>query len=136
MSSIAGMSKQYNRVSDEFCQAQKKALGDNDSFTKHGGFRQVGPTLAKGDVVVLSLWDDHDVNVLWLDSVYPTYSNKPGSDRGAWRPQAVSQLMSSARMLTRRSSIPASVSVPSILPTSESELKLSHGDCIGSGLRV
>nr|BAF57376.1 putative glycosyl hydrolase family7 [uncultured symbiotic protist of Neotermes koshunensis] len=82
MSNIAGMSKQYNSVSDDFCQAQKKAFGDNDSFTKHGGFRQLGATLGKGHVLVLSLWDDHDVNMLWLDSVYPTNSNKPGSDRG------------------------------------------------------
>jgi cellulose 1,4-beta-cellobiosidase len=82
MSNIAGMSKQYNSVSDDFCQAQKKAFGDNDSFTKHGGFKQLGATLGKGHVLVLSLWDDHDVNMLWLDSVYPTNSNKPGSDRG------------------------------------------------------
>nr|BAF57377.1 putative glycosyl hydrolase family7 [uncultured symbiotic protist of Neotermes koshunensis] len=82
MTNIAAMSKQYNSVSDEFCQAQKKAFGDNDSFTKHGGFRQLGATLSKGHVLVLSLWDDHDVNMLWLDSVYPTNSNKPGADRG------------------------------------------------------
>jgi cellulose 1,4-beta-cellobiosidase len=48
------------------------AFGDNQSFTKHGGFRQLKQALGKGMVLVLSLWDDHDVNMLWLDSVYPT----------------------------------------------------------------
>jgi cellulose 1,4-beta-cellobiosidase len=48
------------------------AFGDNDSFTKHGGFRQLEQAIGKGMVLVLSLWDDHDANMLWLDSVYPT----------------------------------------------------------------
>ena len=25
----------------------------------------------RGHVLVMSLWDDHDVNMLWLDSDYP-----------------------------------------------------------------
>jgi cellulose 1,4-beta-cellobiosidase len=29
-----------------------------------------------------TLWDDHDVNMLWLESVYPTSSDKRGADRG------------------------------------------------------
>jgi cellulose 1,4-beta-cellobiosidase len=76
------MSKQYNSISDEFCQAQKKAFGDNDNFSKHGGFRKPGATLAKGHVLILDLWPDYDVNMLWLDSVTRTNSNKPGLDRG------------------------------------------------------
>nr|BAF57418.1 putative glycosyl hydrolase family7 [uncultured symbiotic protist of Mastotermes darwiniensis]BAF57428.1 putative glycosyl hydrolase family7 [uncultured symbiotic protist of Mastotermes darwiniensis] len=80
-SNIEGMDK-FNSVSDKFCTAQKKAFGDTDSFTKHGGFKQLGSALAKGMVLVLSLWDDHTVNMLWLDSVYPTNSKKAGSDRG------------------------------------------------------
>jgi cellulose 1,4-beta-cellobiosidase len=30
----------------------------------------------------MSLWDDHSVNMLWLDSTYPTDSTKPGAARG------------------------------------------------------
>nr|BAF57425.1 putative glycosyl hydrolase family7 [uncultured symbiotic protist of Mastotermes darwiniensis] len=78
---IEGMDK-FNSISDKFCTAQKKAFGDNDSFTKHGGFSKLGQSFTKGQVLVLSLWDDHTVNMLWLDSVYPTNSKKLGSDRG------------------------------------------------------
>jgi cellulose 1,4-beta-cellobiosidase len=71
-------------VSDEFCVAQKKAFNANDSLTEHGGFRQGRATFNKGHVLVLSLWDDHDVNMLGRDSVDATNSNKAGSDRGPW----------------------------------------------------
>lgn len=30
----------------------------------------------------MSLWDDHDANMLWLDSNYPTDSKDPGTYRG------------------------------------------------------
>jgi len=35
-------------------------------------------------VLVLSLWDDHDVHMLWLDSDYPTSGSPttPGISRG------------------------------------------------------
>merc|ERR1712139_228071 len=37
-----------------------------------------------GMVLVLSLWDDHDANMLWLDSDYPTDQDPstPGVSRG------------------------------------------------------
>lgn len=44
----------------------------------------VGKGLAKGMVLVMSLWDDHYANMLWLDSSYPTdaSTSKPGVARG------------------------------------------------------
>ena len=30
----------------------------------------------------MSLWDDYDVSMLWLDSTYPTNSTGPGAKRG------------------------------------------------------
>mmetsp|Transcript_25065 Transcript_25065/g.50389 ORF Transcript_25065/g.50389 Transcript_25065/m.50389 type:complete len:198 (-) Transcript_25065:237-830(-) len=30
----------------------------------------------------MSIWDDHDVNMLWLDSTYPTDGSQKGSHRG------------------------------------------------------
>jgi cellulose 1,4-beta-cellobiosidase len=35
-------------------------------------------------VLVLSIWDDYDVNMLWLDSDYPTTASAsaPGVNRG------------------------------------------------------
>merc|ERR1712107_87437 len=49
-----------------------------------GGLRQMGEALDRGMVLVLSLWDDSDVSMLWLDSAYPTDQppRKPGVLRG------------------------------------------------------
>ena len=40
--------------------------------------------MKNGMVLVMSLWDDHDANMLWLDSDYPLDAdpNKPGINRG------------------------------------------------------
>lgn len=40
--------------------------------------------MAKGMVLVMSLWDDHYANMLWLDSSYPTdkSTSTPGVARG------------------------------------------------------
>jgi cellulose 1,4-beta-cellobiosidase len=32
--------------------------------------------------LVMSVWDDHYANMLWLDSTYPTTATTPGSERG------------------------------------------------------
>jgi cellulose 1,4-beta-cellobiosidase len=61
---LDSLTKHYNSVSDEFCISQKKAFGDNNSFAKDSGFRQLRATLNKGQVLVLSLLDDHNVNML------------------------------------------------------------------------
>jgi cellulose 1,4-beta-cellobiosidase len=76
------LTKLGNSVSDEFCVAQRKAFGENDSFAEDSGFPQLGATLNKGHALALSLWDDRDVNMLWLEFVCPTNSSKAGSDRG------------------------------------------------------
>jgi len=45
----------------------------------------MGESLDRGQVLALSLWDDVEVNMLWLDSAYPLDkpSNDPGVLRGA-----------------------------------------------------
>lgn len=44
----------------------------------------MGKGMAMGMVLVMSLWDDHYANMLWLDSSYPTDADpeKPGIARG------------------------------------------------------
>jgi cellulose 1,4-beta-cellobiosidase len=44
----------------------------------------MGQGMAKGMVLVMSLWDDHYANMLWLDSSYPTDKDpsSPGIARG------------------------------------------------------
>jgi cellulose 1,4-beta-cellobiosidase len=74
-----------NSVTDSFCSAQKSAFGDTDVFTQHGGMAGMGAGLADGMVLVMSLWDDHASNMLWLDSTFPTTasSTTPGAARGS-----------------------------------------------------
>ncbi|KAJ4342704.1 Esterase/lipase/thioesterase [Didymella glomerata] len=73
-----------NSITDSFCKNQKTAFGDNNSFATLGGLNGMGASLARGHVLVMSLWDDHAVNMLWLDSSYPTTADpsKPGVARG------------------------------------------------------
>lgn len=99
VSDIPGVSG--NSLSDSFCTAQKTAFGDTNTFASHGGMAAMGDAWAKGMVLVvcvdtcslhnnmlttsqMSLWDDYAVNMLWLDSDYPTTANpsKPGVARG------------------------------------------------------
>jgi cellulose 1,4-beta-cellobiosidase len=51
-------------------------------FKEHGGMKSMGAAMARGMVLVMSLWDDHYANMLWLDSTYPTDSTSPGAARG------------------------------------------------------
>merc|ERR1719473_2270018 len=43
----------------------------------------VDKALEAGVVLVMSLWDDHEANMLWLDSTYPKDATTPGSVRGS-----------------------------------------------------
>lgn len=73
-----------NSITTDFCTAQKTVFGDNNSFQKKGGLKAMGDALGRGMVLVLSVWDDHAVNMLWLDSTYPTDKDPstPGVGRG------------------------------------------------------
>ncbi|KAF2631243.1 glycoside hydrolase family 7 protein [Macroventuria anomochaeta] len=81
-SAISGVTG--NSITDSFCKAQKSAFGDTSSFANLGGLNAMAASLARGHVLVMSLWDDHAVNMLWLDSSYPTTADpsKPGIARG------------------------------------------------------
>ncbi|KAF8904034.1 glycosyl hydrolase family 7-domain-containing protein [Mucidula mucida] len=74
----------YNSVTDSYCNAQKSLFGDTNSFEQRGGLNKMGQALQNGMALVLSLWDDHAVNMLWLDSNYPTDADasQPGIARG------------------------------------------------------
>ncbi|KAF8603422.1 cellobiohydrolase I-II [Ceratobasidium sp. AG-I] len=80
---ISGMSA-YDSVTDAFCTAQKTAFSDTNNFSKMGGLTQMGKAFDSGMVLVLSIWDDHAANMLWLDSNYPTDrpATQPGVARG------------------------------------------------------
>jgi len=81
---FSGMSP-YNSITDQFCKDQKTLFGDRDDFEAKGGMKGVGDSFEQGMVLVMSLWDDHAVYMLWLDSDYPTTADptKPGIARGS-----------------------------------------------------
>ncbi|KAG5651304.1 hypothetical protein H0H81_009129 [Sphagnurus paluster] len=80
---IPGMAT-YDSITTAFCNAQKTAFGDRNSFNEKGGMANMSKAAANGMVLVLSIWDDHTANMLWLDSSYPTNGDpsKPGIKRG------------------------------------------------------
>jgi cellulose 1,4-beta-cellobiosidase len=81
-SNISGVSG--NSITSDFCDAQKEAFGDNTGFQTKGGLKAMGEALDAGVVLVMSVWDDHHSNMLWLDSTYPTDADPdtPGAARG------------------------------------------------------
>jgi len=68
-STIAGVTG--NSISDSFCAAQKTAFGDTNTFASKGGLAGMSSASAAGMVLVMSLWDDHAADMLWLDAPYP-----------------------------------------------------------------
>jgi len=81
---IAGISPAVNSITETYCDQQKAAFGDTTSFENHGGLTTMGQSFARGAVLVLSIWDDYAVNMLWLDAPYPTDADpsSPGVSRG------------------------------------------------------
>ncbi|KAJ7095619.1 cellobiohydrolaseI [Mycena epipterygia] len=81
---IAGISPAVNSITDKFCNQQKTAFGDTNTFESRGGLAAMGKALAKGMVLALSIWDDHAAGMYWLDSTYPTNgsASSPGVVRG------------------------------------------------------
>ena len=74
----------YDSLSDKFCDEAKKYMNDPNDFKTKGGMQEHGRALARGVVLVMSLWDDHEAHMLWLDSNYPLDrpANQPGVARG------------------------------------------------------
>ena len=61
-SNVAGVSG--NAINDDFCKNQKSVFGDNNHFARTGGMKAMGDAFAKGMVLVMSLWDDYEVNMV------------------------------------------------------------------------
>ena len=77
--------QQWDSVNQPMCDEQKKIFGDPDDHTEKGGMKAMGESMDRGHVLVMSLWDDHDVNMLWLDSDFPVGASPsdPGVSRGS-----------------------------------------------------
>merc|ERR1719203_1245788 len=71
-------------ITDAFCDAKKDLFGDVKDYQEHGGMKGMGESLDRGHAMIFSLWDDVEVNMLWLDSSYPLDrpTTEPGIKRG------------------------------------------------------
>jgi len=76
--------KTYDSITDPYCAEVKAIFGDKNDHSSKGGLKKLGEALGRGVVLVMSLWDDHEAHMLWLDSNYPTDADptKPGIARG------------------------------------------------------
>jgi len=80
----AGCIGQGNSLSDDLCKSQNELFGDYNHFEHHGAHKVMGESLRRGHVLAISLWDDVDVSMMWLDSWFPRDKDKntPGISRG------------------------------------------------------
>merc|ERR1712006_69041 len=74
--------KHHDTISDEFCADWVADTKDGTNFLEIGGMGSVDKALENGVVLVMSLWDDHEANMLWLDSTYPVDGKAVGDKRG------------------------------------------------------
>eukprot|EP00727_Mastigamoeba_balamuthi_P007849 m51a1_g3685 putative glycoside hydrolase (534) ;mRNA; f:332177-334259 len=133
----------YNSVTDAMCRAQKSVFGDRDDFAAKGGLKAHGEMLRRGMVLVLSLWDDHDVNMLWLDSNSPAGADasKPGVARGSCptssgKPNEVENAHPNAQVVfsnirfgplgSTTPGVPKSGDVPTPVPAHSSSARPAH----------
>jgi len=84
VANVPGM-QAWDSVNQPMCDEQKKIFGDPDDHTEKGGMKTMGESMDRGHVLVMSLWDDHDSSMLWLDSNFPAGANPsdPGVSRGS-----------------------------------------------------
>ncbi|KAG8731069.1 hypothetical protein FRC10_002061 [Ceratobasidium sp. 414] len=71
----------YDSITEAFCSPE-------DRFRRYqhkGGLAQMSKAFDQGMVLVMSVWDDHAANMLWLDSDYPMTASgsSPGVHRGS-----------------------------------------------------
>jgi len=80
---ILGDEFQGNSITDAFCDKQKDVFEDDNDFQKKGGLKTLSEALDRGMVLVMSLWDDTQTHMLWLDSAMGSGGlQKPGVLRG------------------------------------------------------
>lgn len=82
--SVPGMAV-FDSITEPFCAAEKSVFGEPNDFAAKGGFKNLGSAFNRGMVLSMSIWDDYERRMLWLDSNYPIDIDPltPGVARGA-----------------------------------------------------
>ncbi|KAI1822789.1 glycoside hydrolase family 7 protein [Xylaria intraflava] len=79
---LSGMPESSASITPDYCQAEFSVTGDRNRFDEVGGWSTLNQIISEPMVLVLSMWDDHYANMLWLDSTYPVDDTQPGGARG------------------------------------------------------
>lgn len=71
-------------ITDAGCDAQKTLFGETNDYKAKGSLDAMGGALGRGMTLVLSIWDDDQSHMLWLDSEDPPTKppSAPGVKRG------------------------------------------------------
>ena len=75
----------WTSISDDMCKVQMTNFSDRfDVFKDKGGIAGMGEAMARSMALVISLWDDHEVGMIWLDATdpYPIPAGSSGAPRG------------------------------------------------------
>jgi cellulose 1,4-beta-cellobiosidase len=82
--------KEFDSITDEFCEVAKDFTSDPNDYAKKGGLKRMSKAFDKGMVLVMSLWDDAAAGMLWLDGDFPKGQNPsdPGVARGPCGPNS------------------------------------------------
>merc|ERR1712048_1186551 len=75
----------HDSITDKMCADWVAETKDGTNFLEKGGMKAVDTVFKNGAVLVISLWDDHYANMLWLDAKYPIDGtcDQPGVCRGS-----------------------------------------------------
>merc|ERR1719387_2747055 len=80
-------------ITEQMCEDSATAYGGNNHFRHLGGLKEMGDSIARGHVLAISLWDDIEVAMMWLDSDWPRNKDPathPGVSRGPCPGEAMS----------------------------------------------
>merc|ERR1712178_457708 len=89
MGDVDGSTYAFDSVTDEMCAKTKKWMNESDSkgnpvdhWTALGGMKQMSKAFERGMVLVMSIWDDSDAKMQWLDAKFPVDGTNNGDERG------------------------------------------------------
>lgn len=77
---VTGMAAQ-NSIDDTYCNSQVEAFGGVSTYERQGGMAGMGSSLARGMVLIFSIWMDSGSGMQWLDGKTSDDAS-PGSLRG------------------------------------------------------
>lgn len=85
-------------ITDDFCDSQKSHFGDVNEFKIKGGLKQMGESFKNGMTLVLSLWDDPNSHMEWLDSVDDSGNARGSCAQGSGDPATLREQYPNAKV--------------------------------------